>query len=33
MAQSILWIHLGVALYEDLSKVVLSILIERAIEL
>jgi hypothetical protein len=26
-------IHLGVALYEDLSKVVLSILIERAVEL
>ena len=26
-------IYLGVALYEDLSKVVLSILIERAVEL
>src|SRR4029453_12501920 len=26
-------IHLGVALYEDLSKIVLSILIERAVEL
>ena len=26
-------IHLGMALYEDLSKVVLSILIERAVEL
>jgi len=33
MAQSILWIHLGVALYKDLSKVVLSILIELAVEL